>query len=73
MQAFGTTMLNSDGAPRIDVWGKIWERVTRLRGKQYRLPGGAVGRQFASIYAFEINSLAKEEKKSEILQFASFH
>ena len=65
-QAFGTTMLNSDGAPRLDLWDKIWERVIRLRGKQYRLPGGALGRQFASMYACEINSLAKGEKKSEI-------
>ena len=34
-QAFGMTMLNSDGAPRLDLWDKIWEKVIRLRGKQY--------------------------------------
>ena len=58
--------LNTDGGPRNDFWGKIWERVIRLRGKQYRLPGGALGRKFTSIYSDEINALARGEKKSEI-------
>jgi hypothetical protein len=43
IQAFGVPLLNTDGGPRNDFWGKIWERVIRLRGKQYRLPGGALG------------------------------
>ena len=66
IQAFGVPLLNTDGGPRNDFWGKIWERVIRLRGKQYRLPGGALGRKFTSIYSDEINALARGEKKSEI-------
>ena len=45
--------------------GNICERVIQLRGKQYRLPGGALGQKFTSIYSDEINVLARGEKKFE--------
>jgi len=28
-------LLNLDGIPRNDTWGKIWERMTKLKGKLY--------------------------------------
>ena len=64
--AFGIAMVNSEGSPRIELWDKIWIRVIRLRGKQYRLPGGALGRKVTSKYAEEINALARGLKKSEV-------
>ena len=39
--------------------------MIKLRGKQYRLPGGALGREFTSKYASVINSLAKGDQNSE--------
>ena len=64
--ALGIPMVNSEGSPRIELWDKIWTRVIRLRGKQYRLPGGALGRKVPSKYAEEINALACGLKKSEV-------
>ena len=44
IQAYGIPLLNSEGSDRNDFWSVIWKRVIKLRGKQYRIPGGAVGR-----------------------------
>ena len=71
IQAFGVPLLNTDGGARNDQWGKYWERVIRLRGKHYRLPGGALGRKFTSMYSEEANALARGEKKLKSL-FVSF-
>jgi len=65
IEAFGFPLLNSDGKSRDDFWGKIWTRVIKLRGKQYRLPGGALGREFTSKYASVIDSLAQGYQNSE--------
>ena len=35
IEAFGVALLNLDGIPRNDTWGKIWERMTKLKGKLY--------------------------------------
>ena len=66
IQAFGVPLLNSDGFQRQDMWDKIWERITRLRGKLYTLPGGAIAKQFISIYEKEIDAFSKGDKKSEV-------
>ena len=71
IQAFGVPLLNTDGGARNDQWGKYWERVIRLRGKHYRLPGGALGRKFTSMYSEEVNALARGEKSRKSL-FVSF-
>ena len=55
--AFGTPMVTSGGSPFIELWDKIWKRVIQLRGKQYRCPGGALGRKITSKYAEQINAL----------------
>ena len=65
IEACGFPVLNSDGKSRDDFWSKIWTRVIKLRGKQYRLPGGALGREFTSKYASVINSLAQGYQNSE--------
>ena len=39
--------------------------MIKLRAKQYRLPGGALGREFTSKYASVINSLAQGYQNSE--------
>lgn len=53
LQAFGETLTNSTGSPMVGRTEKIWERAASLKGKLYRLPGGAVGREFTSISAEE--------------------
>jgi len=72
IQAFGVPLLNSEGEWKNDMWEKIWKRTIALRGKLYTLPGGAVGRQFVSIFAAEVSLFAKGETKSEIFQ-SVFH
>ena len=62
--AFGIPMVNSEGLPCIELWEKFWKRVIRLREKQYKLPGGALGRKVTSKYDEEINTLEFGLKKS---------
>jgi hypothetical protein len=66
IEAFGRQLLNSVGTQSHDIWDDIWKRVIRLRGKQYRLPGGALGKRFTSKYAEEITALANGKSKSEV-------
>ena len=66
IQAFGVPLLNSEGEWKNDMWEKIWKRTIALWAKLYTLPGGAIGRQFVSIFAAEVSSFAKGETKSEI-------
>ena len=73
IQAFGVPLLNTDGGARNDQWGKYWERVIRLRGKHYRLPGGALGRKFTSMYSEEVKCFGKRRKKvGSLCLFHSF-
>ena len=65
IEAFEVPLLNSDGIPRNDTWGKIWERMTKLKGKLYILPGGSVAKEFIFLYDKEISDFADGIKKSE--------
>ena len=64
-EAFGETLKNNSGSPLDGRVEKIWERSALLRGRVYRLPGGAVGREFTSILASEYDLLAEGSQKSE--------
>ena len=65
IEAFAHPLLNSDGRPRDDLWGQVWERITKLRGKLYSLPGGAIAKEFISCYDEEVNAFAEGSKTSE--------
>ena len=65
IQAFGVPLLNSDGKPREDMWGKIWEKRTKLKGKIYFLPGGAIAKEFVSLHNDEVSAFGDGNKKSE--------
>ena len=65
IEAFGVPLLNSDGVPRNDMWSKIWERITRLRGEIYLLPGVSIARQFTSLYQIEVDAFGSRVKSSE--------
>ena len=49
LKAFGATLTNSDEFDKHDIWVQIWERVVKLNGKLYTIPGGSVGRKIVSI------------------------
>jgi len=53
MEAFGIPLQNSEGKPLATFWESIWLRVVKLRGKLYRLPGGAIGKKFTATLAEE--------------------
>ena len=63
IQTYGIPLLNSEGSDRNDFWRVIWKRGIKLRVKQYRIPGGAVGRQLTLMYADELKALAKGGRK----------
>ena len=65
IEAFGAPLSNSFGPPLHSQLEKIWERSTWLRGKTYRVPGGAVGRYFTAMLARETLALANADQKSE--------
>ena len=58
-------MINADSFDEDDKWVKRWEKVVRLRGKLYFLPGGAIGRKVVSVFAEEIKRFGNGEQKSE--------
>ncbi|KAF6205985.1 hypothetical protein GE061_017209 [Apolygus lucorum] len=62
---FGDRLLNTPGTS--SVWEIRWWRSTRLNGKQYDLPQGAVGRQFTSLLAEEIQAVAEGSRYSEVI------
>ena len=45
-QAFVASILRSDGGGLDDPWGIWWICVCCMSGRQYDLPGGAVGHEF---------------------------
>ena len=66
MTAFGATFSGEEGCnDPSDLWQQVWRRVTRLQGKTYVLPGGALGRKFVSLLAAEWCLVANGSAKSE--------
>ena len=56
MKAYGDKF--SRDKARDDVWFGYWNFVSRLKGKQYSLPGGAVGRKYVDLLSDEIGQVA---------------
>ena len=42
-QAYGTTLINTDGGIRDTPWCIRWAHIIQLSGSHYTLPGGLVG------------------------------
>ena len=56
-QAFGASILWSDGGGFDDPWGTWWICAWRMSSRQYDLPGGAVGREFVDLLTTEVRLL----------------
>ena len=56
-QAFGASILRSDGGSFADPWGTWWNRACRMSGRQYDLPVGAVGYEFVDLLTTEVQLL----------------
>ena len=65
IQAFVTTMTHFEGSPPAERIDLIWQRAALLQGRVYRVPGGSVGREFASLLAHEYDLLSISQQKSE--------
>ena len=70
MEASGATFTNSDKFEKNDTWVQIWERIVKLDGKLYNVPGGSVCRKIVFLFAKEVASFGNGTKKSE--QFICF-
>ena len=65
--AFGATILRNDGGGFCDSWGAWWLRACHIFGKQYDLPGGAVGREFVDLLTSEVRLLVNNSVVSDRL------
>ena len=66
-RAYGACFLGLDGGEQINEWGQRWKRVVSIRGQQYDLPGGSVGREFVNLLTNEVSMLSRGEAISERL------
>ena len=64
-QAYGATLINSDGGNRDTPWCIRWARIIQLSGSHYTLPGGLVGRRYVDTLVDEVNHLAAGNYPSE--------
>uniref|UniRef100_A0A8D9B3J6 C2H2-type domain-containing protein n=1 Tax=Cacopsylla melanoneura TaxID=428564 RepID=A0A8D9B3J6_9HEMI len=69
IRGFGVSMINSDGGNDSEVWHVRWKCAVKLKGRQYSLPQGAIGRQFVSQLTDEINDLVSNNAVSEKVLF----
>ena len=53
-QAFGASILQSDGGSFDDLWGTWLIRACCMSGRQYDLPGGVVGSEFVDLLTTEV-------------------
>ena len=65
--AFGASIFWSDGGNFVDPWGTWWIRACRMSGRQYDLPGGAVGREFVDLLTTEVRLLTDNSAISDRL------
>ena len=66
-QAFGASILWSDGGSLDDPWGTWWICACRMSGSQYDIPGGAVGREFVDLLTNEVWLLIDNSAASDCL------
>ena len=66
-QAFGAFILQSDDGSFVDPWGTWWIHACRMSGRQYDLPGGAVGREFVDLLTTEVRLLTVNSAISDHL------
>uniref|UniRef100_A0A8D8RP38 Reverse transcriptase domain-containing protein n=1 Tax=Cacopsylla melanoneura TaxID=428564 RepID=A0A8D8RP38_9HEMI len=64
-RGFGRPLLNLEGSDVETVWYKRWSKVSNLSGRQYILPGGAVGKQFVQLLTHEIQAVINGVNSSE--------
>ena len=72
MEAFGIQLLNSEGKPLETFWESIWLRVAKLRGKLYRLPGGAIGEKITATLPEEWTCFANIWTNLFVFHLSSF-
>ena len=66
-QTFGASILWSDGDGFDDPWGTWWIHACCMSGRQYDLPGGAVGREFVDLLTTEVWLLTDNSAVSDCL------
>ena len=61
VQAFGAKFEHNNSSINVDevcVWNECWKKIVQLQGKQYDLPGGAIGRKYVELLSKEVTQLA---------------
>ena len=58
-QAFGASLLHSEGGCYDDSWSKLWLRLVAIKNCHYDLPSGSVGRDFVNQLSSEIDLLVQ--------------
>ena len=69
LEAYGATLLHSDGGDKNHVWYRRWIKVAHLKCQHYDRPEGATGQEFVSQLSEEVSRLARGECGSERLFF----
>jgi len=49
MNAYGATLLCSDGGSRSSQWCQRWSAVIQHQGRHYSLPGGSIGKKYIDL------------------------
>ena len=62
---FDASILRSDGGSFVDPWGTWCIRACRMSGRQYDLPGGAVGREYVDLLTTEVRLLTDNSAISD--------
>jgi len=68
IRGFGEPLVNSPG-DEDDEWHIRWRLAMKLKGRQYILPQGSIGRQFVDILSREIQAVANEINSAEKIFF----
>ena len=67
IKAFGDPLVYSSGEDATNSWFQHWKTVVCLQGKQYNLPGGAVGHQYVDLLSEEVSHLSTGNYSSDRL------
>ena len=72
MRAFGDTLCCTTVPETAgNEWTRRWSAITRLKGRLYHVPGGAVGRRYVDLLSVEVAHLATGNFPSERLMVFS--